>query len=182
MSNSLHGPAGATGFTLVELLAGMAVTAILATLAASGFRTQLAQAALAASTGRALSALHWARQTALTTGSTVTVCPSEDGISCGFGAQQWIAFANRAGGSQARREADEPLLQTWQMPGSVTVTGTRGYASFQPRIGAASTVTFVFCHPALPHRQRQVIVSQTGRPRLELPAAASSAARPACLR
>ena len=54
----------------------------------------------------------------------------------------------------------------WTLPQGVAVSGTRGYAAFQPRPGAATTVTFDFCHRAAP-RGVSIVVSQTGRPRIE---------------
>jgi Tfp pilus assembly protein FimT len=99
-------------------------------------------------------------------GQSVTVCPSADGTTCGFGGREWLLFGNATGGSEARREAGEELLQRWSLPKGVSVSGTRGHAAFQPRPGAASTVTFEFCHAAWPALRLDVIVSQTGRPRL----------------
>ena len=66
----------------------------------------------------------------------------------------------------SRRDATDELLQRWSLPRGVVATGSRGYASFQPRPGAAITVTFRFCHPATPQAVA-IVVSQTGRPRID---------------
>jgi type IV fimbrial biogenesis protein FimT len=157
------------GFTLPELLATLAIAAILLVLAAPAFARLRASHALSAAADQTRSALHLARRLALARGQSITVCPSADAIQCGFGsdAREWLLFANLAGGSEARRDAGEQILRRWRLPEGLQVGGTRGYAAFQSRPGAAATVTFEFSHPAAPSMRRRVIVSQTGRPRLE---------------
>jgi type IV fimbrial biogenesis protein FimT len=155
------------GFTLTELLVALAIMALLLALAAPGFTRQRAEAALRSATGQTMAALHLARRLALARGQSVTVCPSADGRRCGFDGTEWLLFANDpAGGSEARRDADEEVLRRWQLPAGIRIAGSRGYAAFQPRPGAAATVTFEFRHPGAPTAVRSVVVSQTGRPRL----------------
>lgn len=146
----------------------LAISAALLALAASGFGRQRATAALRSATGQTMAALHLARRLALARGQSVTVCPS-DGSRCGFDGTEWLLFANNPGGTDARREDDEIVLRRWSLPAGVRVSGTRGYAAFQPRPGAAATVTFEFRHPSAPAEGHNVVVSQTGRPRIELP-------------
>lgn len=153
------------GFSLTELLVVMALAAVLLALAAPGFGTQRAAAAVRSAGSQTLAALHLARRLALARGQSVTVCPSADGTRCNFAGDEWLLFANLPGGSESRREDDEPLLRSWRLPAGVMVSGSRGYASFQPRPGAAATVTFEFRHRGAPALARSVIVSQTGRPR-----------------
>lgn len=157
------------GFTLLELLVALAVAAVLAALGWPLLGRQQAVAALTAATQHTLAALQLARRQALVTGHVVTVCPTPDGLRCGFGASQWMLFENLPGGSESRREAGEPLLQRWPMPGGIAVGGTRGYAAYQPTARVASTVTFRFCHSVRPGYERSVIVSQTGRARVSRP-------------
>lgn len=155
------------GFTLVELLVAMAVATLLLALAAPGFARQRAVAALRTATSQSVAALHLARRLALARGQTVTVCPSADGSRCGFGGKEWLLFANGPSGPDSRRDADEPLLRRWRLPEGVVVSGTRGYAAFQPRAGAAATVTFEFRHRSAADQVRSVVISQTGRPRVD---------------
>lgn len=172
MSRTFPCTGAAAGFTLLELLAALAIAAILLALAAPALSQQRASGAVQAAASQTLAVLHLARRMALAQGQVVTACPSADGLACGFGSGQWVLFANVPGGSEARREPDEPVLRRWSVPAGVVVGGTRGHAAFQPRPGAAATVTFEFCHPGRPGFRRSVVVSQTGRPRLERPAAA----------
>lgn len=167
MSPSRLSPAPATpGFTLVELMVAIAISALLLALAGPSFMQQRANAALRTATGQTMAALHLARRLALARGQSVTVCPSEDGRRCGFGGDQWLMFANEPGGSDARVDGHELVLQHWQLPRGVTVSGTRGYAAFHPRPGAAATVTFQFRYRDSTSAMRAIVVSQTGRPRL----------------
>ena len=170
----------ARGYSLAELLTVLAILAILATIAVPGFNHQLAEASLRTSVQQTQSALHLARQLALGTGSSITVCPTPDRLRCSFGPSQWMIFRNGATGRTDRRDTDEPLLRAWQLPARVVVSGSRGYASFLPQINAAATVTFNFCHSAAPALLRSVVVSQTGRVRVSRPSPASTAAPAAC--
>jgi type IV fimbrial biogenesis protein FimT len=154
------------GVTLIELLVALAVAALLLALAAPGFGRQRAEAALRSATSQTMAGLHLARRLALARGQSVTVCPSADGRRCDFGGTEWLLFANDPNGSQALREEDEELLRRWQLPAGVAVSGSRGYAAFQPRPGAAATVTFEFRHRGAPDAAKSVVVSQTGRPRV----------------
>lgn len=154
------------GFTLTELLVTLAIASLLLALAGPAFTRQRAQAALRSASGQTMAALHLARRLALARGQSVTVCPSADGQRCGFNGTEWLLFANTAGGTDSRLEGGEELIRRWTLPAGVNVSGTRGYAAFQPRPGAAATVTFEFHHRAAPGAARRVVVSQTGRPRV----------------
>jgi type IV fimbrial biogenesis protein FimT len=154
------------GFTLAELLVAMAIGALLVGLAAPGFARQRGKAAVRTAASQTLAALQLARSLALARGQSVTVCPSVDGSTCAFGGSQWLLFANVPAGSDSRLEAGDELLQRWELPGGVVVDGTRGYATYQPRAGAAITVTFDFCHRATT-AGLSIVVSQSGRARLE---------------
>lgn len=155
------------GFTLVELLAALAVAAILAALATPGLQRMRASAAIKAAANQAVSGLHLARRTALATGRTTTLCATSDGVRCGFGGNHWMVFLNSPGGSDSRREPDEVLIREWPLPKDVVLGGTRGYAAYLPQPRAAATLTFTFSIPRIPDLMRQVVVSQTGRPRIE---------------
>lgn len=166
------------GFTLVELAIALALGALLAALGWPLLTRQRAWAAVSVATHQTLGALHAARQRSLSSGHAVTVCPSQDGRRCGFGSPWWMAFENRSDGIDSMRDADEPLLQRWQVPAGVLATGTRGYATYQPATRAAATLTFRFCHQRHPEIGRSVIVSQTGRPRVsQAPASTASQRR-----
>jgi type IV fimbrial biogenesis protein FimT len=155
-----------TGFTLVELLVALTIAAILAAMATPGLQRLRARAAVTAAANQAVSGLHLARRMALATGRTTTLCATADGLRCSFGGNRWMMFANSTGGSDARREPGEPLIREWPLPTGVVLGGTRGYAAYLPQPRAAATLTFTFSYPRFPNLLQQVVVSQTGRPRI----------------
>jgi Tfp pilus assembly protein FimT len=146
----------------------LAIIAVLLALVSPAMGRLRSQVSLRSAASQALAALHLARRLALARGQTVTVCPTVDGFQCEFGGNDWMLFANQPGGSLSRVDPDEQVIRRWQAPAGVGASGTRGYAAFQPRVGAATTVTFEFYHPGARGEARRVIVSQTGRPRLEV--------------
>lgn len=154
------------GFSLTELVVALGISAVLLGLATPAFRRQLAEAAVDSAASQMLSGLALARRTALTTGRTATFCLTGNGSTCALDGTDWMLFTNRPEGVDSRREPDEPFLWQEPLPRGVRVSGTRGYATYLARPRAASTLTFTFCHEALPQRRRSVVVSQTGRPRL----------------
>lgn len=154
------------GFSLVELLTSLGILAILLATAAPAFRRQLAVSAVDSAASQMLAGLALARRTALTTGRPATFCLTGNGSTCVLSGSDWMLFTNQPEGLDSRREPDEPLLWQEPLPGGVRVSGTRGHATYLARPRAASTLTFTFCHEALPQHRRTVIVSQTGRPRL----------------
>ena len=165
------------GVTLTELLVALGIAAILLMFAVPLLSRQRAESAVNVATNRTMAALHLARQQALSSGHSLTVCPSADSARCSFGSPAWMLFENLAGGSDARREPAEPLVQRWRLPEGVIVTGTRGYATYQPNTSAAATLSLEFCFGSVPAARRSIIVSQTGRARVVRPAT-NTAPRP----
>jgi type IV fimbrial biogenesis protein FimT len=174
MSSPLKSRLRAAGVTLTELLVALGIAAILMMFAVPLLSRQRAEAAVRVAADRTVAALHLARQQALATGHSVTVCPSADSARCAFGSPAWMLFENLPGGANNRREAAESLVQQWRLPQGVVVTGSRGYATYQPSTSAAATLSFDFCFASVPAARRSVIVSQTGRARVTGPIGAGA--------
>lgn len=167
------------GLSLVELLAALAIAAILLQLTVPSLGRLRAQWAVRGAAGQLLAGLQLARRTALTSGLSVTLCPTADRQRCGLGARDWMLFTNGPAGSDARREAGEVVLREWRLAEGIEVSGTRGYAAYQAQTSAAATVTFNFCHRAHPEARQSLVVSQTGRPRV-IRDPPSTASHPSC--
>lgn len=162
------------GFTLVELLVGLAVAAILLTIAIPGYAFLLSSSRLAAVTNDLVTALQLARSEAIKRNVHVTVCKSGgSGSSCaqtGDWRSGWLVFVDEG----TRGVVDGGDLPLWTQPalsaGVAVSTPTYSlYISYGPdgrsrASNNALTGKFFVCAG---DRQRTVIISQTGRVRLE---------------
>lgn len=153
------------GFTLIELLVVLGISALLASLSAPAWQRVAGSAGVRVAASQMLSGLALARRLALSTGRPHTLCLTEDEIRCDPDGPGWMIFGGETG--MASRDLAEPVLRRFALPAGVRVSATRGYATYLPRPGAASTLTFSFCHPGAPDLRQSVIVAQTGRARLQ---------------
>jgi len=78
-----------SGFTLVELLITIVISAILLTIAAPTFNNQVQQSHISGHVTDMIAALNLARSEAVKTGAAVTMCRSTDQASCSTGAAGW---------------------------------------------------------------------------------------------
>jgi type IV fimbrial biogenesis protein FimT len=156
------------GFSAVELLVVTAVIAVLASFAVPTYVRLSRQASLSAAANQMLWALHLARSTSILRGEAVAVCLSGDGAGClGSAAQRasgWLVFVDREIGTPVRIDAGDQVLRELSLPTGVAVRGTRAAVTFWPVAMAGTTGTFTFCAGA---DSRSVVISQTGRPRVE---------------
>ncbi|HPF25847.1 MAG TPA: GspH/FimT family pseudopilin [Steroidobacteraceae bacterium] len=157
------------GVTLVELLAALAILAILVTVAVPGFRHMSRRAAVLVATHDLMSALHATRAASITRGRPGVVCLTGADNVClrstadsAIGYQAWID----QGGSLTRLDPGDTLLLRAQLPGELQLRGSRASVTFWPIARAGTTNTFSICDLATLAPPAQVIVSQSGRPRL----------------
>lgn len=86
------------GFTLLELMAVLAIVSILAGLAIPGMQTLISNGKLTAKHNALADAIQLARSEAILRGSPVRLCPSEDGENCGGSlADGWVVQEMVAG-------------------------------------------------------------------------------------
>lgn len=169
------------GVTLIELMVGIAVLAILLAIAVPSFQSTIASSRLTTTTNDFVSALATARSEAIRRGFRVTVCKSSNGTQCttaGNWSQGWIVYTDTTrAGTDASVDAGEVVLATSAAAVAGTVlAGTTGMDNFvsyaangQPRLmnGTAQSGRIRVCNTsgalADTVRARDIEVSTTGR-------------------
>jgi type IV fimbrial biogenesis protein FimT len=157
------------GFTLVELLAALAVVAILVGIATPSLRQFSANSRTIAATNSLVTALATARSEALRQSRTVTVCASSDQQTCANSANWstgWIVFAD-VSGTPGVLDAGDTLLQSWPAPGNMTVTASDKFLQYNARgmtnLGAAFTFN-TYVPGCQANNQTQIVVTVGGSP------------------
>jgi type IV fimbrial biogenesis protein FimT len=148
------------GVTLLELCFGLALLAVVAGLAAPGFRSSLRAAALRAGTYELLTGLHQTRANSIVDSQPGTLCPSDADGNC-------LPSATSAGFWRG-------TLDVHPLPAGIVVLASRSPLRFWPDALSASTGTLTICDLRGLAPPRAIVVSQTGRARL------ASAAEGAC--
>ncbi len=104
------------GFTLVELMVVVAIAAILASLAAPAIRDMVTSHGLSSRAELFKTSLNFARTESVRHNSNVSLCPSQDGLTCGGSwAEGWIVFSdpdadNDMGANNCAAPASDCLL------------------------------------------------------------------------
>ncbi len=152
-SSGRIGSSAATGVTLVELLAVMAIVAILLTIGIPSYQYVSTSYRVSGEVNGLLGDLQFARGEAIKEGQTVTACISTNGQSCAAGAtgwhQGWIVFSDVADNQTVNTAIGDTVLRvqsafsgTDTFEGGVTsVTFSRdGFALGLPGGGATLTL------------------------------------------
>ena len=158
------------GLTLWELLCTLAIAAVVLTGGIPTFRSFLLDSRLTADVNAWVLAVQVARNEAAKRGRPVIVCKTDDTRRCGDAALPvdagWMVFVNLDDVYPPRRSASEPLLYMHDPESTGTVVSNRPYYEF--RVGTRSTNgTTVFCDQRGSAGAKAVIVSYTGRPRVD---------------
>ena len=112
-----------SGFTLFELMVGIAIMGILATLAVPSFQEYGRNNRVVAAQNALVTALNSARSEAVRRSSTVTVCATSNFTGCGTTSawtSGWFVFDDVNG--NGTRQNTEEILQTWRGPGDTNVS------------------------------------------------------------
>jgi type IV fimbrial biogenesis protein FimT len=161
------------GVTLVELLAALAVTAVLMGVALPAMHGLLARHRVTATLNHLIGGVQLARHAAISLRTPVSFCPSDDALQCGV-RDTWHAGAlvfldrNRNG---TRDEGDTLLRVLPSIPAAGRITWrsfrNRSYLTFEPRgFTRWQNGTFRFCPAdADPALIRAIIVNPQGRVR-----------------
>ena len=172
MRNGRVGSDCQRGLTLFELLLGLSILALLATLAVPGFAGLRRSAGMSSAANELLWALQWARSSAGMKGTPVTVCLTQDDRSCvsspDMAAIGWLVFEAGAAAAASGAAGVPPavILHAFRLPPDLTVTATRPAVTFWPVTRAGMTSTFDLCDINSRTSGRSIVVSQTGRPRV----------------
>jgi len=150
-----------SGFTVIELMIGIAVLAIVMGLAVPAFTQFIQNNRLAAKANEVVGAFQFARAEALKRGLPVRVCSSSDGNGCnGEWNEGWVAIADPGG-------TDEEVLRRWPTPGDdFQFTPTSGYAGFDPSGFSTSSTEQTFSlmlDGCTNDSARDILVEATGR-------------------
>ncbi len=149
------------GYTLLELLVALALTAILATIAYPGFIALLLDSRRDAIITTAVHAVHAARQFAATRDEPVELCGSLDAMHCS-GRADW-STGLLVVGADGTVHRSLPTLQPVHAP---TLKSNRAVVHFEPGTSFASPATMTICDRRGSRAARAVIVSRSGRPRV----------------
>ena len=165
----------ARGFTLWELLCTLGVTAVLLGLGVPSFHRFLLDSRRTADVNAFVLAVQVARTEAAKRGDAVVLCPSRDGRRCsndeqGYGAG-WLVFVDRDSKRPPQRSDDELLIYAYRPELLGSIVGNRPYFDFRPIMRRSTNGTLVFCDERGAAAARAVIVSYTGRPRVDTVAA-----------
>jgi type IV fimbrial biogenesis protein FimT len=167
---------GQRGMTAIELLAALAIVAILSALAVPAFRDFMQNNRAAEQSNALVGALALARNEAVTRGVPVSVCASTDGESCDlsgglftFWTPGWIVFTDASGNlGDVDDAADPPDTVLRAMPalsGEAMLASNRNFVSYTPSgFLSGGQVTFALSVPDCTGNQnRQIVVNPQGR-------------------
>jgi type II secretion system protein H len=148
-----------SGFTLLELLVGLAIVAMLAGMAAPGFLASLRATAVRTAAYELMAGVQQARANSILESRPGVLCPSEGSgcLGANVPARAWVSFLE-VGGQPAglRRSA---------LPAGVILRASRAPLRFWPAALAASPTTLTICDERGVAPGRAIVISQSGRAR-----------------
>jgi len=159
------------GLTLVELMTTLAVGTILLTVGVPSYQAVIDNQHIHTRTNQLVTHLHLARSASVTRFERVALCPSADGESCDDSfdwSSGWLVFVDN--NRDRQRQTDEQILRKSEVIPSVKVVTSTGRRRivYEPdgTVTGGSNATFKLCSEKVSGRNRAVIISITGRPRL----------------
>lgn len=167
-----HRGRAASGFTLIELIAAMAVAGILMAIAVPPISSFIIDARMTAQANDLVADLLYARSEAATRGTHVVICPSADGTSCSTSESDWrkgrIIFSDA--NSNGAVDSGESIRTTAALSGgsSLAPAGFNSlvaimYGPFGVMLPPANSGSFKVCPPSA-SSGRQISIGANGRP------------------
>ena len=150
------------GVTLLELLLCLGLLALLAGLAAPGFQASLRASAVRAATFEVAVGVQRTRADSILSARPGLLCPADSAGNC-------LAAGSRASGWRAFLEDGPARVQLGGqgLPRGITLLATRSPIRFWPASFAASAGTLTICDERGIAPARAIVISATGRARLE---------------
>ena len=161
-------PHSAYGLSLPELLVSMAVLTLLFSFTIPSMKSMVSDRRVSATTSELYRSLVLARSESIKRRSVVSVCSTVDGERCdeansGWQAG-WFVFSD-LNGDGVRNNSEDLIWVSPSQSSEMTIQWNRGYSiSFNSRGQTTTAGSFVLCDAAA---IRAVVVSLTGRPRVE---------------
>jgi type IV fimbrial biogenesis protein FimT len=151
---------GRAGFTLIELMVTLAVAGILAAIAVPSMTGLLNANRLSGASGEVAATLQLARAEAIRRNARVTVCASNDGLTCANSGTwaRWIVIGADNG------TGTNDVIRDQTPSGSVQISGPAAGIVFRPSgiIDAQATVTACVPVSNPPQNQRVITVMISG--------------------
>lgn len=152
------------GITLMELLAGLAILGLITGLAVPALDRLVLNARRTAAMENLLRAAWFARMEAVQRGRPVLLCPSASGLPCTGMSADWndgwqVAPADDPGGVL---RAGAGLSDS-----RVQILSNRAVFRFEPHDRRSTNGTLAWCDYRGTAAARALVISATGRPRLE---------------
>jgi type IV fimbrial biogenesis protein FimT len=162
-----------SGFSLIELMVAVSITAIVLALAAPSFSDVVSKNRISSVVQDFFATTSYARSEAVKRGGMVCICKSPDGTSCGTGTATWtdgwIVFRNTDGDSPPVVDSGETILKVFSaLTSGYTLSASSNLASHicYDRYGMANTTgNLVACHSSDETTAKAILVLRT-RPRM----------------
>lgn len=158
------------GLTLIELVATMAVLAILTGVGVPSFQNLIANQKQTTAINSYVASFQQARLRAVSQASQVVVCPSANGTTCTGGLSWehgWLIYDDE--NRNRRHDADEAVVAVFQaLPTGLSATSSVGRTQLVYRAdGSAggSNLRVTLCDRRGPEHARSIVVNNHGRPR-----------------
>jgi type IV fimbrial biogenesis protein FimT len=161
-----------SGFTLLELMVVLAIAAIIFGMAVPSFMQLSIRNRIVGYTNDFIGTVNFARSEAIRRAVPVSICPTNDGATCGGSwSTGWIVFANADGDSPAEVDAGgtEPVLKVHEgLTADYTLNAEAAMATdltYAADGSANSSGILAVCHEGSTANARAIVITRL-RPRV----------------